>query len=87
MTDQQPVVGNTEEPGIFTALYTPQFYNEYMDFEKYPPSLVKEEFSKKNGITSELKDEIKLCAQWKDDIDPKKDNLRNKIALENAVFS
>lgn len=85
MTDQQPVVGNADEPDIFTALYTPQFYNEYMDFEKYPPSLVKEEFSKKNWITSELKDEIKLCAPRKDDIDPKKDNLRNKIALENAA--
>ena len=85
MTDQQPVVDNADDPDIVTALYTPQFYNEYTDFEKYPPSLVKEEFSDKNWITSELKEEIELCAPGKDDIDPKKDNLRNKITLENAA--
>ena len=85
-TEEEDVFSSsTEEEGVFKSLYLPSFYDEYMDLDKYPPERYKAELSKKNWLTPELINEISACAPTRIEIDPTRDNLRDKVAHERAT--
>ena len=83
--EEEAVTSGTDDEEAFKTLYLPSFYNDYMDFEKYPPNVFKEELSKKNWVTDELLEEIRQCAPSTTDIDSTRDNLRDKVAHERAT--